>query len=141
MDTAAIILLIFNIAVQYDLPPEYVQAIALTENASLDPHAINVNYDGSGKISSRDLGLMQLNDSWYSGPWQDPEENIRAACILLAGLKSRGLDLYQMAVAYNCGYSRYLKGPPEQSIRYANKVFVLYSSICSVNQRSIQCLD
>ncbi len=137
MDVAAIILLIFKIAVQYDLPPEYVQAIALTENATLDPYAININYDRYGNISSRDLGLMQLNDSWYSGSWQDPEENIRTACILLSDLKSKGLTLYQVAVAYNCGYSRFLKGPPEQSIRHAHKVMDNYHRILNAGQNLV----
>jgi soluble lytic murein transglycosylase-like protein len=111
--------MILTIALQVGIPPYFALSIALTENQTLDPLAVHINNDGS-----RDLGVMQLNDSWFKGKWQDPETNIRAGCELIKELIGKpGMNYWLAAVAYNCGYRRLLEKPPDASVEYANRVF------------------
>jgi soluble lytic murein transglycosylase-like protein len=100
------------------------QALAIVENPTLSSTAIHYNNDGT-----RDLGLMQLNDSWYKGDWQNPITNITAACKLIRELLDYDLNYYQVAIAYNCGYTRFLQGPPNESINHAVKVFEVWGKL------------
>jgi soluble lytic murein transglycosylase-like protein len=110
--------LIIAIALELGVPPYFALAVALTENSSLNPAAVHGNPDGT-----MDLGVMQLNSSWYTGDWQDPASNIRAGCGHLKWLLAEcGSDLWLAAVAYNCGLSRARDGPPDASLAYAGKV-------------------
>jgi soluble lytic murein transglycosylase-like protein len=111
--------LILAIALEVGVPPYLALSIALTENQTLNPLAVHKNRDGSF-----DLGIMQLNSGWYTGNWQDPEENIRAGCLLLKELLSKpGLNTWQAVICYNAGYQRFCNGPPMESVEYAGKVF------------------
>jgi soluble lytic murein transglycosylase-like protein len=111
--------MIIAIAIEAGIPPYFALSIALEENQTLDPLAVHINADGS-----RDLGVMQLNDSWYQGDWEDPETNIRAGCELVKELMGKpGMNYWMVCVAYNCGYGKFLKGPPDSSVEYANRVF------------------
>ncbi|MDR0656770.1 MAG: transglycosylase SLT domain-containing protein [Treponema sp.] len=112
--------MVLAIAIETGIPPYLALSIALEENQTLNPLAVHINSDGS-----RDLGVMQLNDSWFKGQWQDPEANIRAGCALIKWLiQQPGITTYwDVAVSYNCGYGRFLKKPPDVSIEYANRVF------------------
>jgi soluble lytic murein transglycosylase-like protein len=112
--------LILAAAADIGIPPYFALSVALTENPALDPRAVHVNANGS-----RDLGVMQVNDSWFTGDWQDPEVNIRAGCGLIKWLTHQpGITTWwDVAVAYNCGYSRFMAGPPAASVEYAVKVF------------------
>jgi soluble lytic murein transglycosylase-like protein len=115
--------MIIAIAIEAGIPPYFALSIALTENQNLDPLAIHINSDGS-----RDLGVMQLNDSWYRGNWQDPEENIRSGCELIKELIGKsGMNYRLVCIAYNCGYGRLLEKPPDVSIEYANRVFTRWN--------------
>jgi soluble lytic murein transglycosylase-like protein len=115
--------LILAIALEVGVPPHLVLAIAYTENPTLDALAVNRNTDGT-----LDLGVMQLNSSWYTGDWADPETNIRAGCEHIKWLLSLpNMNEWLVAVAYNCGYSRMMKGPPQQSIDYAGRVFIRFN--------------
>jgi soluble lytic murein transglycosylase-like protein len=120
----AIQAMIIAIALEVGVPPYFTLSIALTENDTLNPIAVHINADGS-----RDLGIMQLNDSWFKGDWQDPETNIRAGCELIKELIGKpGMNYWLVAIAYNCGYERLLrKPPPDVSIEYANKVFARWN--------------
>jgi soluble lytic murein transglycosylase-like protein len=113
--------LIITIALEVGIPPCLVLAIAYTENPYLDPAAIHKNSDGT-----LDRGIMQLNSSWYKDEnWMDPEINIRAGCSYIKWLLSLpNMNYWTVAVAYNCGYSRFIQGPPEISLEYADQVFV-----------------
>jgi soluble lytic murein transglycosylase-like protein len=113
----AIAALILAIAVECGVPPQFALSVALEENNILNPLAVHLNADGT-----RDLGVMQLNSGWYTGNWQNPETNIRAGCQLIRELKGHGLNWWQVAIAYNCGYRRLQEGPPNSSIEYANRV-------------------
>ena len=122
---AVIAALILSIAIEVGIPPKYAMAIAVTENAALDPLAVNVNANGT-----YDRGVMQLNSSWHNGDWQDPETNIRAGCLYIKQLKDRGLNYWQIAIAYNAGYSRLVNGkPPDSSIEYANRVLAKWQEL------------
>jgi soluble lytic murein transglycosylase-like protein len=111
--------MIITIALEVGIPPYLALSIALEENQTMNPLAVHINPDGS-----RDLGIMQLNDSWFKGNWQDPETNIRAGCDHIKRLLSLpNMNYWLVAVAYNCGYGRLLEKPPDVSIEYANRVF------------------
>lgn len=115
--------MILAIALEVGVPPYLVLAIAYTENTTLNPLAVNRNPDGT-----LDLGVMQLNSGWFTGNWADPETNIWAGCEYIKWLLSLpNMNEWKVAVAYNCGYSRLLAGPPAQSIDYAEKVFILFN--------------
>jgi soluble lytic murein transglycosylase-like protein len=116
--------MIITIAIEVGVPPYLALSIALEENNTLNPLAVHINSDGS-----RDLGVMQLNDSWFQGNWQDPKINIRAGCELIKELISKPrMNYWLVAVAYNCGYGRFLeKPPPNVSIEYANRVFARWN--------------
>ena len=123
----AIVTLILSIAVEVGIPPNFALAVALTENPELNPKAVNVNEDGS-----RDLGLMQLNSSWYHGDWEHPETNIMAACIHIKWLMNRVATqtLWDVAIAYNYGYANFVtKKPPDDVLDYAAKVMNKYEEL------------
>jgi soluble lytic murein transglycosylase-like protein len=111
--------MILVIAIEIGIPPYLALSIALEENQALDPLAVHINTDGS-----RDLGIMQLNNSWFKGNWQDPETNIRAGCEHIKWLLSLpDLNVWESVVCYNSGYQGYKNGPPQSSIEYACRVF------------------
>jgi soluble lytic murein transglycosylase-like protein len=115
--------MIIAIALEVGIPPYLALSIALEENRTLDPLAVYINSDGS-----RDLGIMQLNDSWFKGEWRDPETNIRAGCELIKELIGKpDMNYWLVCVAYNCGYTRLLRKPPNASIEYANRVFARWN--------------
>jgi len=115
-----IIVLILNIALEFGLPPYFVLSVALEENHTLNPLAVNINTDGT-----HDRGLFQLNSCWYEGDWQNPETNIRAACQLIKDLITKdGVNTWwAVAICYNAGYGR-LSNPPDSTIDYANRVII-----------------
>jgi len=119
--------LILSIAAEVGVPPCFALSIALEENHTLNPHAVSrINENGTF-----DRGVMQLNSSWFNGDWQDPETNIRAGCLLIRELSEKGLNYWQVAIAYNCGYWRLIstRGPPNESIDYANRVLARWEKL------------
>jgi len=121
-----IVALILSIAIQYGLPPNFVLAIALTENWTLNPRAVHINVNGT-----TDLGLMQLNDSWFKEEnWHDPVVNITAACKHIAWLATclEGNTWYAVAIAYNAGINRAFD-PPYSSVDYAIAVMTKYQEL------------
>jgi soluble lytic murein transglycosylase-like protein len=119
----AIQAMIIAIALEVGIPPYLALSIALEENQTLNHLAVHINSDGS-----RDLGVMQLNDSWFTGDWRDPETNIRAGCELIKELIGKtGMNYWLACIAYNCGYGRLLEKPPDVSIEYANRVFARWN--------------
>jgi soluble lytic murein transglycosylase-like protein len=115
--------MIITIAIDVGVPPYLALSIALEENPVLNPLTVNINPNGS-----RDLGVMQLNDAWFTGEWWDPETNIRAGCELIKELMSKpSMNYWLVCIAYNCGYGRLLERPPDVSIEYANRVFTRWN--------------
>jgi len=128
-----IMALILTIAAETGIPPRFALAIALEENRTLNPMAVSrVNENGT-----YDLGVMQLNSEFYGNiKWRDPETNIRAGCLHIKELMSKPeLNTYwSVAVAYNCGYARYLnnKTPPRSSLEYADRVIARWYTLENV---------
>jgi hypothetical protein len=118
--------MILMIALEFQLEPGFVQAIALTENPQLNPHAIHVNNNGT-----LDRGLMQLNSSWYvSDTWYELDDNIRAACEHIKWLRLSGLNWWQIAIAYNCGYYAVVnRRIPAVSLDYASNVMRIWQTL------------
>jgi soluble lytic murein transglycosylase-like protein len=118
--------LLLAIALEFSLPSYFVVAIARVENPTYDAAITHRNTDGT-----YDLGIMQLNTSWYKDPnWDDPETNIRAGCKHIKMLRSQGLTWYEVAIAYNCGLQKLRSGkPPNSSIDYAARVFEVWATL------------
>ena len=130
-----IMLLILAIAVEYDVPPQFALSIAMQENSMLSPSAVGrSNADGT-----RDLGVMQLNERYFSHvDWECPEENIRAGVQHLKWLIDRPevQTFWDVAVAYNAGLSR-LEIPPDSSIEYANQVMWRWHDMSGGNEQTL----
>jgi soluble lytic murein transglycosylase-like protein len=126
---SVIIALILTIATEMGLPPYFVLAIALEENSTLDPLAVNVNAN-----DTVDRGIMQLNSSWYNGDWQCPQVNIRAGCEHIRELANKpGINTwFGVAIAYNAGYGR-INDPPQSTLTYASNVMERYSKLTNGN--------
>ncbi|MDR0475098.1 MAG: transglycosylase SLT domain-containing protein [Treponema sp.] len=118
--TSLIAALVLSIASEVGVPPFFALSVALEENCSLNPNALNKNPNGTF-----DGGVMQLNSSWFTGDWEDPESNIRAGCLLIKELmgKPEITTFWDVAIAYQCGYTRFLERPPSQTIEYACRVY------------------
>lgn len=122
MCSGAIVALILSIAAEVGIPPYFALAIALEENQTLSARVVSEQND-DGTV---DRGVMQLNSKYFSNiDWQDPETNIRAACLHIKALMSMPQikTYWAVAVSYNCGYARFTNaGPPQRTIEYANRV-------------------
>ena len=121
--------LIWSIAVQEGVPPYFVQAIALTENTTLNPNAVNKD----NKNGSLDLGVMQLNSNYFGHiDWKCPDTNIRAGVAHIKYLLGHP-DIHTywgLSIAYNAGIGR-IKNPPESSLTYADDVMIKFTELCS----------
>ena len=95
------------------VPYYFALAILHAENPDRNPSAVNVNTNGT-----LDLGLWQLNSDyifvdfvanlWKSTDkfnWADPKSNTILAIRHIAWLFKFGFSDYQVAVAYNKGYT------------------------------------
>jgi hypothetical protein len=95
------------------VPYYFAIAILAAENESRNPSAINQNED-----KTMDLGLWQLNNHWLFHDfidrhwktteefnWADPKDNTILAVRHIAWLYEFGFTDYQVAVAYNKGYT------------------------------------
>jgi soluble lytic murein transglycosylase-like protein len=128
--------LILTIAVEFGLPPNFVLAIALTENETLDPLAVNVNKNGT-----TDRGIFQLSDRYFDDERIfEPEYNIRTACKHIKELvDDPAVNTYwTCAACYNSGRG-WLKGgsPPDTSIEYANKVMDRWNRLTNGNAMTV----
>jgi hypothetical protein len=121
---AVIIALLLTVEAEYGIPPYFMVSIATIENPAFDVEAVNINSNGT-----KDVGIMQLNSSWYKGDSSNLEEHARAAAGHIMTLHDYyGLNWWQTAIAYNCGIVKFLSGkPPNRSIEYANNVFEVWN--------------
>jgi len=134
MTHSAILALIFTIAVEYGVPPKFAQAVALTENSTLNPEAVNVNKNGT-----RDLGIFQLNSVWYKNPeWNDPEQNIRDGVKRIKWLMSLPeINTYwAVALAYHSGLEG-MKDPLKKQLEYADNVINKWNELSGGNALTI----
>lgn len=107
--------------------------IAIAEvESSMNPQAIGLNKRG-GKVISEDVGLMQINSSWFptlsnmgitrSDLLNNPCQNIYVgAWILAKNIASNGVN-WESVGAYNAGF----KGANAPfRMKYAKKVYARY---------------
>ena len=119
--------LIIAISLEVGVPPDFVLAIALTENWTLNPRAISPpNSNGT-----RDKGVMQLNQNYFTlERWYCPNENIRAGVKHIRWLMDHPwtCTFWSVAIAYNAGIGR-LQRPPQSTIRYADQVIRKFNEL------------
>ena len=132
--------IIIETAINHELPSQFVLALAMIENTTLDPSAVNK----SNKNGTLDLGLMQLNTCWYvDDKWQDPERNVNDACKHINRLR-RDFETYvgrkptwwETAIVYNCGVGGFMKGVPGTSLNYAEKVMEQWQKLDPYDSRA-----
>jgi soluble lytic murein transglycosylase-like protein len=124
---AWILALCLQIAPQYGVPP-YLAAAVIQKESRGEVEAVSRNRDGTF-----DRGLMQLNSSWFKGAWHDPVVNVTEGCALLAQLYKATKDCspnwFDAVIAYNCGLTRFRRGPPAVSVEYAYEVCLLWAEL------------
>jgi len=130
MTRELIISLIMAISIELNVPPQFSLSIALEENPTLNPLAVNLNENGT-----YDRGIMQLNSASFPNiDWKDPETNIRAGVGYIRFLMNRPEinTYYGVAVSYNTGLNR-LGNPPKSTIEYAIRVVNRYNNLMNGN--------
>ena len=127
--------LILAIALEYGVPGEFALAIALTENWTLNPHAVSPpNNNGT-----RDWGIMQLNENYFCMVnWYCAETNIRQGIRHIRWLIDHPWTCtwWSVAIAYNAGINR-LNRPPESTLRYADQVIRRWEELIGRNPPSL----
>jgi hypothetical protein len=117
---------------QVGVPLGVALAILGEENPDLKFNAVHVNENGT-----RDLGLWQLNERWLerdfllrhwgreeSFRWDNPYHSTYIAVRHIRWLYDRGINHWQVILAYNCGYGALVSNEaPDVSVDYANRVF------------------
>lgn len=119
---------------RYQIDHRLLMAIAEVESG-MDPTAIGLNKRG-GKVVSEDVGLMQINSSWFpklsdmgitrSDLLENPCQNIFVgAWVLASNISSNGVN-WESVGAYNAGF----KGANAPfRMKYAKKVYAKYLAL------------
>ncbi|ENG4975168.1 lytic transglycosylase domain-containing protein [Escherichia coli] len=116
---------------RYQIDHRLLMAIAEVESG-MNPHAIGLNKRG-GKVVSEDVGLMQINSSWFptlkvmgitrNDLLENPCQNIYVgAWILAKNISSNGVN-WESVGAYNAGFKN--ANAPFR-MKYAKKVYAKY---------------
>lgn len=148
-----ILALILSVALEVGIPPYFAQAIAYAEhwNGSVENTVINPKADTNvNEDKSIDLGVMQLNsryindfvflfwDKPWEFKWESPYDNIYIGCKQIEWLMKRCTTYWSVAVAYNCGIDRVLKGnPPHRSTVYADRVIRIWNELSGGRARTL----
>lgn len=119
---------------RYHVSPELLRAIAQVESG-MDPHAVGYNRDRQGRVTSRDLGLMQINSRHLAklkalGVINDERDLLTQPClnvqtgawILAQHLQICGLT-WQCLGSYNAGFT---DGNQARRMQYARKVYSIW---------------
>lgn len=122
---------------RYKVDPLLLRSMAIVES-SLDPHAICKNRDKKGRITSRDFGLMQINDRHIPalrslGILRNEQDLLNNPClnvqigawILAKHLKQCGVN-WQCLGSYNAGFAD--DNGPRRMI-YARKIYATYTKL------------
>jgi len=123
---------------RYHQDPKLLRAIAIVES-SLNPKAVGKNIR-KGKVASRDLGLMQINDTHIPelralGVIKNRQELLTNPClnvqvgawILARSLKKCGIS-WECLGSYNAGFAR---NNSARRLKYARKVYTTYLALLS----------
>ena len=124
---------------RYKVDPLLLRAMATVES-SLNPRAIGMNRDKKGRITSRDYGLMQINERHLPplralGIVQNEQDLLDNTClnvqigawILAKHLKQCGVN-WQCLGSYNAGFA---DNNGARRMVYARKVYTLYLKLKS----------
>ncbi|TQI77279.1 transglycosylase-like protein with SLT domain [Serratia fonticola] len=119
---------------RYKVDPLLLRSIATVES-SLNPQAIGKNRDKKGRITSRDFGLMQINERHIPqlralGIIQSEQDLLTNTClnvqigawILAKHLKQCGVN-WQCLGSYNAGFA---DNNGARRMIYARKVYAMY---------------
>lgn len=122
---------------RYKVDPLLLRSMANVES-SLNPRAIGMNRDKKGRVTSRDFGLMQINDRHVPqlralGIIQSEQDLLNNTClnvqigawILAKHLKQCGVN-WQCLGSYNAGFAD--NNGPRRMI-YARKVYAMYMKL------------
>lgn len=125
---------------RYHIDPLLLQAIAIKES-TLNPTIIGVNRDKKGKVTSRDYGLMQINDSNANrlirmGVIHSHQDLLKNACLNVqagAWVLARHFQVcgitWDCLGSYNAGFQD--KNAPIRQ-RYARDVYTIYQRLRGV---------
>jgi soluble lytic murein transglycosylase-like protein len=125
----------FNEAgIRYKVDPLLLRSMATVES-SLNPHAVGMNRNKKGVVTSRDYGLMQINDRHIPqlramGLLHNEQDLLNNTClnvqigawILAKHLKQCGVN-WQCLGSYNAGFA---DNNGERRMIYARKVYAKY---------------
>lgn len=144
--SSSVLAFCFNEAgVKYQIDPKLLKAIARKESA-LNPSAINANRDKSGKITSFDYGLMQINSIHLAtlknnGIIHDEKDLLANAClnvqigawILARHFRQCGVQ-WACLGSYNAGFK-----DKNAAIRmaYARAVYRLYQAELGLHEATM----
>ncbi|HIF4822178.1 TPA: lytic transglycosylase domain-containing protein [Serratia marcescens] len=122
---------------RYKVDPLLLRSMATVES-SLNPQAIGKNRDKAGRVTSRDFGLMQINDRHIPqlralGIIRSEQDLLTNSClnvqigawILAKHLKQCGVN-WQCLGSYNAGFAD--NNGPRRMI-YARKVYAMYMKL------------
>ncbi|WP_226020536.1 lytic transglycosylase domain-containing protein [Serratia symbiotica] len=119
---------------RYHISPQVLRAIAQVES-NMNPHAVGVNRDSQGHITSRDYGLMQINSTHIPqlkamGVIRHAHDLLTQPCLNVqtgAWILARHLQIcgltWQCLGSYNAGFS---DGKQTRRMRYARKVYATW---------------
>jgi soluble lytic murein transglycosylase-like protein len=119
---------------RYKVDPLLLRSIATVESG-LNPKAVGMNKDKKGKVTSRDFGLMQINETHIPqlralGIIKNEQDLINNTClnvqigawILAKHLTQCGVN-WQCLGTYNAGFAENNNG---RRMIYARKVYAMY---------------
>lgn len=122
-----------SIGATYGVPPNLLRAIAWQESR-FNPAAVGENKNKAGKVTSRDLGLMQINGrnlknmGISEADAMRPEVSIRAAAMLLKSMKRElgsRFSARNWAAAYNVGSNL---EPADKAEAYSKSVLAYWKA-------------
>ncbi len=119
---------------RYKVDPILLRSMAIVESG-LNPNAIGKNRDKKGQVTSRDFGLMQINERHIPklralGIIQNEQDLLNNTClnvqvgawILANHLKQCGVN-WQCLGSYNAGFADNNGG---RRMNYARKIYAMY---------------
>lgn len=118
----------------YNVSPDLLRAIAHVESR-FNPDAYNENRNESGRVLSRDYGLMQINSSWFVklSEFDVNEVTVYEPCfnvslgawVLASNFATHGYN-WNSVGAYNAGFTKRTEWARK---RYIEKVQSVYYSL------------
>ncbi|WP_425667822.1 lytic transglycosylase domain-containing protein (plasmid) [Vibrio tubiashii] len=128
---------------RYNVDPILLEAIAIQES-SLNPNAVNVNYNQFGDEVSRDYGLMQINSDWFDdlAEFNVTESTVMAPCfnvnlgawVLSSNFSTHGYN-WNSVGAYNAGFRKSTQNARDT---YAAKIKKIYQQLQLKNNNNHQ---